>query len=91
MRCLGSLSISLIFSGLAFGQAFDAASIRRSPPYEPGMANGMHVDATHFITEQYHCDHERIQYRVVDAEGCAGLDSIGRVQHYGNDAGGDFE
>ena len=50
---LARLAISLVFSGVAFGQAFDAASIRKSPPFETGMPNGMRVDATHFITEQY--------------------------------------
>jgi uncharacterized protein (TIGR03435 family) len=51
-----ALIVFLISLGAAFGQdgpAFDAASIGRSPPYEPGMPNGMRVDATHVITEAY--------------------------------------
>jgi len=40
-------------SSTVFGQTFDAASIRKSPPFAPGMPSGMRVDATHFITEQY--------------------------------------
>jgi uncharacterized protein (TIGR03435 family) len=50
-----TLVVFLIGLGVVYGQsdpAFEVVSIKRSPPYEPGMPAGMRADPTHIIAQQ---------------------------------------